>query len=116
MENTLNAKCAQVRARASSLSTTTYTEKQIEHTLKTETQKRGGLCWKFVSPSTTGVPDRLILLPQGRAALIELKTTGQKPRPIQTHRLNQIRALGHHAYLIDHPNQIPGILNEIQAT
>ena len=35
-------------------------EKQIERYLKEEVQARGWLCWKLVSPGTTGVPDRIV--------------------------------------------------------
>ena len=43
-------------------------EKNIESKLAAEVRRRGGLAPKFVSPGLDGVPDRLILLPGGKAA------------------------------------------------
>ena len=40
-------------------------EKQIENKLITAVKKAGGIAPKFVSPSFTGMPDRLVLLPDG---------------------------------------------------
>ncbi|WP_126416372.1 PDDEXK family nuclease [Trueperella bialowiezensis] len=91
-------------------------EKTLEQHLTKTVQAQGGLCWKLVSPGTAGVPDRLIILPGNKIGFIELKTTGQKPRPIQQHRLNQLHALGATALTIDHPNQIQEALNAIQAS
>ena len=42
-----------------------------------------GLCLKFTSPSMTGIPDRIILLPKEKIEIIELKRPGREPRPIQ---------------------------------
>ena len=54
----------------------------------------GGLCPKFVSPGTAGMPDRLLLLPGGRILFVEVKAPGKKPHPLQKHRHEQLRALG----------------------
>lgn len=43
-------------------------EKEIERHLVMETRKAGGMAVKFVSPSFSGMPDRLILLGMGRWA------------------------------------------------
>ena len=50
-------------------------EKTIEHKLKTAVGDIGGLALKFVSLGMDGVPDRLILLPGGRMAFAEVKST-----------------------------------------
>ena len=41
-------------------------EKDIERKLKMEVGSHGGICWKFVSLGTAGVPDRIILMPKGK--------------------------------------------------
>ena len=41
-------------------------EQDIERNLTRQVKQLGGLCLKFVSPGTAGVPDRLIILPSGR--------------------------------------------------
>lgn len=58
------------------------TEKQIEQKLFSAAKARGGLAPKFVSPGFDGVPDRIVLLPRGRIAFIELKAKGRKMRPL----------------------------------
>ena len=91
-------------------------ESTVEHRLVTETKKRGGLALKFVSPGFDGVPDRLVLLPHGKFAFVEVKAPGRKLRPLQERRIRQLRELGYLAYCLDHPDQIGGILDEIQST
>lgn len=91
-------------------------EKTIEAKLAKAVKSMGGLAPKFVSPGLDGVPDRLVLLPKGKIAFIELKAPGKKPRPLQVRRKSQLEALGFLVYCIDRPEQIGGILNEIQSS
>lgn len=90
-------------------------ETTIERKLVTEAKKRGGLAAKFVSPGLDGVPDRLVLLPGGHIAFVELKAPGKRMRPLQQLRTKQLTALGFRVYCVDHPDQIGGVLNEIQS-
>ena len=92
------------------------TEKQIEQKLVKAVKARGGLAPKFVSPGFDGVPDRIVLLPRGRIAFIELKAKGRKMRPLQVRRKRQLESLGFSVYCIDSPEQIGGILDEIQSS
>ncbi len=73
-------------------------EKTIEAKLVKNVRSMGGLALKFSSPGFDGVPDRLVLLPGGRIAFIELE------------------ALGFSVYCIDGVEQIGGILSEIQSS
>lgn len=88
-------------------------EKHIEQKLVQTVRKHGGLCPKWVSPGFDGVPDRIILMPRGRVAFAELKAPGQNPRPLQSRRIAQLRALGFPVYIIDSTEQIGGVLDEI---
>jgi len=90
------------------------TEKYIEQKLVAAAKKRGGMALKFVSPGLDGVPDRIVLLPMGRIAFIELKAPGKKMRPIQVKRKRQLEALGFLVYCIDGIEQIGGVLDEIK--
>ena len=89
-------------------------ERTVEQALTQTVRAAGGLCWKFTSPGLAGVPDRIILLAGNKIGFIEVKAPGHPPRPIQLRRLEQIRALGIPALVIDHPDQIPGAINAIR--
>ena len=91
-------------------------EKQIENKLATEAKKLGGIALKFVSPSFDGMPDRLVLIPDGHIAFVELKAPGKKPRPLQLSRHRLLRSLGFRVYIIDSVEQIGGMLDELRTT
>lgn len=91
-------------------------EKEIEQKLVTEVKRMGGICPKFVSPGFDGMPDRIILLPKGKLAFVEVKTPGEKPRPLQLARHKMIRYLGFKVYVLDDEGQIGVIINDIQTT
>lgn len=91
-------------------------EKQIENKLATEAKKLGGIAVKFVSPSFDGMPDRLVLIPGGHIAFVELKAPGKKPRPLQLSRHRLLRSLGFRVYVIDSVEQIGGMLDEVRAS
>lgn len=91
-------------------------EKQIENKLATEAKKLGGIALKFVSPSFDGMPDRLVLIPDGHIAFVELKTPGKKPRPLQLSRHRLLRSLGFRVYVIDSVEQIGGMLDEVRTS
>ena len=91
-------------------------EKTIERKLTVAVKKAGGIAVKFVSPSFAGMPDRLVLLPDGRIAFVELKAPGKRPRPLQEARHRLLRSLGFKVYVIDKPEQIGGMLDELQTT
>ena len=91
-------------------------EKNIEAALVRATGNRGGICPKFTSPGMDGMPDRLVLLPQGHIGFVEVKAPGEKPRPLQLHRHEQLRRLGFQVYVLDDIAPIGGILDGIQAT
>lgn len=91
-------------------------EKEIEQKLRQSVKAMGGICPKFVSPGYAGMPDRLVLLPDGVCAFVELKAKGKKPRPVQLARHRLLKSLGFKVYVIDDVEQIGGVLDEIRAT
>ena len=91
-------------------------EKHLERMLVHAVKNMGGLALKFVSPGLAGVPDRLVLLPGGEMAFVEMKAPGQKPRPLQQLRHEQLRELGFRVYVIDGKEQIGGMLDEIRTS
>ena len=91
-------------------------ECDIERKLVAETEKRGGMAPKLVSPGLDGMPDRLVLLPDGKMAFVELKSPGKKPRPIQHKRIRELVSLGYGVYVVDSIGMIEEVLDGIQTT
>ena len=89
-------------------------EKSIEEKLVEAVKAAGGVCWKFTSLGTAGVPDRIVLMPHGKIAFVEVKATGEKPRPLQLARHRLLRKLGFRVYVLDHPDHIGGIIDAVQ--
>lgn len=91
-------------------------EKTIERKMASKVKSMGGIAPKFVSPGFDGMPDRLVLLPMGKIAFVEVKRHAEKPRPLQEVRHGMLRRLGFRVYVLDDDTQIGRILDEIQST
>jgi VRR-NUC domain. len=89
-------------------------EREIERRLKNEVEKAGGLCLKFTSPGFDGVPDRIILLPKGKITFIELKAPGEKPRPLQTARIEKLRDYGFRVEVLDSKEEIVELVKQMK--
>lgn len=85
-------------------------EKDIEGYLRLRTKEAGGRAFKFVSPGNAGVPDRIVMLPNGRIAFVELKAPGGKPTPLQTKQMNYIAGLGFPVWLIDSEEKVDTLM------
>ena len=88
-------------------------EKVVEQKLVKSVKAAGGIALKFTSPGFDGMPDRIILMPGGRMAFVEVKAPGEKPRALQVSRHRLLRRLGFRVYVLDDVGQIGGIVNEI---
>lgn len=89
-------------------------EKIIEQLLVKAVKNSGGIAPKLVSPGFDGMPDRLVLLPGGKIGFVEVKAPDKEPRPLQVARHGLLRRLGFKVYVLDAPEQIGGILDEIR--
>lgn len=89
-------------------------EKEIEQKLVTEVKHKGGLALKFVSPNFNGVPDRLVLLPYGKIAFVEVKAPKKKMRAMQIKRKRQLEELGFSVYCVDNAEMIGDVIDEIE--
>ena len=89
-------------------------EKTIEQHLVKAVKNSGGIAPKLVSPGFDGMPDRLVLLPGGKIGFVEVKAPGKEPRPLQVARHGLLRRLGFKVYVLDAPEQIGVILDEIR--
>ena len=91
-------------------------EKTIEQKLVRAVKAKGGICTKLVCPGMAGMPDRLVLLPDGKMGFVEVKAPGEKPRPLQTARHRILEWLGYRVYVLDNPEEIGEIIDGIQAS
>ena len=91
-------------------------EKNIEQSLVKAVKKKGGVALKFVSPGLSGVPDRILLMPDGKLGFIELKAPGKKLRVLQEKRKRQLEALGFLVFCLDNTEEIEVMINAICAT
>lgn len=57
-----------------------------------------------------GIPDRLVILPGGKCIFVELKREGEKPRPIQDYRIQQLKFLGCDVLVVDSKEDIRDLL------
>ena len=88
-------------------------ESKIEKSLKNKVQNMGGIALKFVSPGIAGVPDRIVLIPNGKVVFVELKAPGKTMRPIQLKRKSQLEYLGFKVYLIDSLQGVDSFVREV---
>ena len=91
-------------------------EKQIEQKFCHAVRKQGGIALKMASPSYAGLPDRLVLLPGGHMAFVEVKAPGEKPRILQVIRMEFLRGLGFRVYVLDSAERIGELLHEVCAS
>ena len=78
-------------------------EKVFERTFSKYVNDNGGIAVKLLSQFVNGLPDRLYLLPGGRALFVEFKSTGKKPTRIQEHIIGRIRKLSFTVLVVDSP-------------
>ena len=73
-------------------------EKDIEQYLVNKVRQCGGKAYKFVSPGNSGVPDRLVIFPNGEVIFVELKASGKVPTVLQTAKHKELRKLNQRVF------------------
>ena len=76
-------------------------EKDIENAVCKYAREKGLLAYKFVSPNTVGVPDRIFFAPGGGMFMIEFKRPGGKMTPSQERTFIKLSGMGFDVYVID---------------
>ncbi|MBQ0079351.1 MAG: VRR-NUC domain-containing protein [Eubacterium sp.] len=78
-------------------------ESTLERKIVLFVQNVGGQCWKWVSPSRTGVPDRICIFPGGKVVFVELKRPGRKDgrSPAQVKVFSILEKLGCRVWLVN---------------
>ena len=90
-------------------------EQHLEQQLVKTVEALGGVCWKLVSPGTAGVPDRIVLLPDGHVGFVEVKAPSGIVSAIQKHRLRQLKHLGFIAIVLNNPDEVEEVCHAISA-
>lgn len=86
-------------------------ERAVESALREAARAAGGACWKLTS--RRGAPDRLLILPGGRVALVETKAPGGRLSAVQRHVLDHLSVLGHRAYVVSTPGEARALVGEV---
>lgn len=90
-------------------------EKNVESHLKNKVKAMGGIALKINSASMAGLPDRMVLFPEGKIFFVELKAPGKKPRPLQLSAHRLLQRLGFKVYVIDSVDEVKQFLEEVSA-
>lgn len=88
-------------------------ESTIEAGLVRMVRERGGLCYKFVSPGNPGVPDRIVITPDGRSIYIELKTEVGRLANIQKWQQQELRKRGADIRVLKGMDQVRAFVEEV---
>ena len=91
-------------------------ERDVEKWLGERVKELGGLYYKFVSPGNDGVPDRIVILPEGRIYFVELKTENGRLSPIQEYQIRCLKMRGIDVVVIKGIDEARRWLSGIQAT
>lgn len=89
-------------------------ESTVETRLVRGVRKLGGLCYKFTSPGNPGVPDRIVILPDGRTIYVELKTEIGRLAKIQRWQLEEMRKRGADVRVLKGMEQVTAFLEEVR--
>lgn len=76
-------------------------ESVIEKYLVAKVADFGGFTRKLTWIGRNGAPDRLVLLPGGWLAFVELKAPGKHPEPHQARELARLEFMGQRVRVID---------------
>ena len=90
-------------------------ESYVEQYLKLQCLKNDILCFKFISPGISGVPDR-VLIGNGSTVFVEVKKPGGTVRKLQKHIIAQMRNHGAHVRIIDTREGVDSLIHEIKTT
>ena len=89
-------------------------EREIEAYLRDKVKATGGIAYKFVSPGNNGVPDRLVCLPGGRVAFVEMKGPKGKLTPLQERQIKKLDKLGFRTFVLNSKESVDNFIRRMQ--
>ena len=69
-------------------------ESELERILVEQIRKAGGKAYKWISPGNDGVPDRIVILQEGKVFFVELKADDGRLSAQQKIQIARMRKLG----------------------
>lgn len=92
----------------------TILEKDLEAKLVKAIKDRGGYAIKWISPGTTGLPDRIVILPGERIAFVEMKRPkGSRVGKLQDYWCRELASRGFMYRRVFTEGQLQGLLVEL---
>lgn len=88
-------------------------ESEIEKYLVRKVKEKRGLAPKWVAPGQRGVPDRIVILPNGKTVYVELKSPGKKLSPLQIKWVDTLKKMNHECYVIDSKAGVDIFMQEV---
>lgn len=89
-------------------------ETTIERNIRHKIEKLGGMAIKLAGTGIRGMPDRLVLLPEGTAFFIETKTIDGTVSPRQEFIGEKLYALGFQVLIFRCPEDAARYLGEVE--
>lgn len=80
-------------------------ESKIQSDIIRKLESMGYMVIKLILTNKNGIPD-LLLLKDGKASFIEVKREGEKTKPLQEYRMNELKAKGFKSRTIKNVNEI----------
>lgn len=87
-------------------------EQGLEQKIVSLVKRKNGMCFKWVSPGFTGVPDRIAVMPEGRIIFIEVKRPDGKGKVSKRQQRvsDQLKALGCTVLVVDKMEDLDGYI------
>lgn len=85
-------------------------EKYLEKKLTEGLHALGVWCEKYTNPFKAGYPDRICIEKTGKVSWVEVKTPGEKLRPLQEERKRELEGYGCPVYVVDSEETLCSVL------
>lgn len=89
-------------------------ESSIERYVGNAVKSLGGLWLKFTSPGNAGVPDRIVILPNGSIFFVELKAEDGELTPQQIRQIERFERRGATVYVIKGKTQAQRFVQDLR--
>lgn len=89
-------------------------ERDAEQKLVKGMKVLGGVALKFVSPGNAGVPDRIVIRPDGYVEFVEMKTIKGVVSAIQERQIYRLRSLGCRVRVLYGSKDVADFLDEMR--